>query len=323
MLLDIAFVVIGLVLILWGASALTDGASAIARRMGVSDLVVGLTVVSFGTSAPELTISVVSSLNGNAGLAVGNIVGSNIFNICAIIGITALIRPVPVERSLMSNEIPLVVLSSLVLLAMGCGPLLDGAPAAVLTRVDGILLLLFFAVFMRYVFASAKNGGDADSPEASPMPVWKAIGMTVLGLAALIWGGDKFVDGAATIAAAMGISEAVIGLTVVAVGTSLPELATSVTAALKGRTGIAVGNVIGSNIFNIFMVLGAAATVRQLPFAGIGMPDLLLLTGVSMLFWLSGRVIGHNVITRGEGTVFVVIYVAYMTWVVAGALNLF
>lgn len=323
MLLDIAFVVIGLVLILWGASALTDGASAIARRMGVSDLVVGLTVVSFGTSAPELTISVVSSLNGNAGLAVGNIVGSNIFNICAIIGITALIRPVPVDRSLMSNEIPLVVLSSLVLLAMGCGPLLDGAPAAVLTRVDGILLLLFFAVFMRYVFASAKNGGDADSPETSPMPVWKAIGMTVLGLAALIWGGDKFVDGAAAIAAAMGISEAVIGLTVVAVGTSLPELATSVTAALKGRTGIAVGNVIGSNIFNIFMVLGAAATVRQLPFAGIGLPDLLLLTGVSMLFWLSGRVIGHNVITRGEGTVFVIIYVAYMTWVVAGALNLF
>lgn len=323
MLLDIAFVVIGLVLILWGASALTDGASAIARRMGVSDLVVGLTVVSFGTSAPELTISVVSSLNGNAGLAVGNIVGSNIFNICAIIGITALIRPVPVDRSLMSNEIPLVVLSSLVLLAMGCGPLLDGAPAAVLTRVDGILLLLFFAVFMRYVFASAKNGGDADSPETSPMPVWKAIGMTVLGLAALIWGGDKFVDGAAAIAAAMGISEAVIGLTVVAVGTSLPELATSVTAALKGRTGIAVGNVIGSNIFNIFMVLGAAATVRQLPFAGIGLTDLLLLTGVSMLFWLSGRVIGHNVITRGEGTVFVIIYVAYMTWVVAGALNLF
>lgn len=323
MLLDIAFVVIGLVLILWGASALTDGASAIARRMGVSDLVVGLTVVSFGTSAPELTISVVSSLNGNAGLAVGNIVGSNIFNICAIIGITALIRPVPVDRSLMSNEIPLVVLSSLVLLAMGCGPLLDGAPAAVLTRVDGILLLLFFAVFMRYVFASAKNSGDADSPEVSPMPVWKAIGMTVLGLAALIWGGDKFVDGAAAIAAAMGISEAVIGLTVVAVGTSLPELATSVTAALKGRTGIAVGNVIGSNIFNIFMVLGAAATVRQLPFAGIGLPDLLLLTGVSILFWLSGRVIGHNVITRSEGTVFVIIYVAYMTWVVAGALNLF
>ena len=147
--------------------------------------------------------------------------------------------------------------------------------------------------------------------------------MTVLGLAALIWGGDKFVDGAAAIAAAMGISEAVIGLTVVAVGTSLPELATSVTAALKGRTGIAVGNVIGSNIFNIFMVLGAAATVRQLPFAGIGLPDLLLLTGVSILFWLSGRVIGHNVITRSEGTVFVVIYVAYMTWVVAGALNLF
>lgn len=321
MLLDVAFLILGLVLILWGASALTDGASALARRMGVSDLVVGLTVVSFGTSAPELTISVVSSLNGSAGLAIGNIVGSNIFNICAIIGITALLRPVPVDRGLMSNEIPLVLLSSLVLLAMGCGPLLDGAPAAVLTRVDGILLLLFFAVFMRYVFASAKDGESDDSAGAKPMPVWKAAGLTLAGLAALVWGGDKFVDGASAVAAAMGISEAVIGLTIVAVGTSLPELATSVTAAVKGRTGIAVGNVIGSNIFNIFMVLGAASTVREIPFSGIGLPDLLLLVGVSLLFWLSGRVIGHNVITRGEGAVFVAVYVGYMAWVVAGAIS--
>lgn len=153
MALDIIWLIAGLLLILWGASALTDGASAIARRLGVSDLIVGLTVVSFGTSAPELTISVVSSLNGNAGLAIGNIVGSNIFNICAIVGVTALLRPVAVERGLMANEIPLVVLSSLVLLAMGSGVWLDGASAAVLTRVDGVLLLLFFAVFMRYVFA--------------------------------------------------------------------------------------------------------------------------------------------------------------------------
>ena len=153
------YLVIGLVLILAGASALTDGASAIARRMGVSDLVVGLTVVSFGTSAPELTISILSSANGNAGLAIGNVVGSNIFNICAIIGVTALLRPVPVGRGLISNEIPLVVLSSLVLLAMGSSVWLDGASSAVLTRVDGVILLLFFAVFMRYVFASAKDGG--------------------------------------------------------------------------------------------------------------------------------------------------------------------
>jgi len=321
MLIDVLFLVLGLALILWGASALTDGASAIARRMGVSELVVGLTVVSFGTSAPELTISVVSAVNGSAGLAIGNVVGSNIFNICAIIGITALLRPVPVARGLMSNEIPLVVLSSAVLLVMGSSVWLDGAAEPVLTRVDGILLLLFFAVFMRYVFASAKNGGDAsgDSDGGKRMPVWKSLLMTAGGLAALIWGGDRFVAGASAIAGCLGVSDAVIGLTIVAVGTSLPELATSVTAAFKGRTGIAVGNVIGSNIFNVFMVLGASATVRELPFAGIGMSDLLLLAGVSVMFWLSGRVIGRNVITRAEGALFVAVYVAYMCWLVISA----
>lgn len=319
MLLNIVFLVVGLVLILWGASALTDGASSIARRMGVSDLVVGLTVVSFGTSAPELTISVMSAIDGNAGLAVGNIVGSNIFNICMIIGVTALIKPVRVERSLMSNEIPLVMLSSLVLLVMGCGVWLDGAPQAVLTRVDGLILLLFFAVFMRYVFASAKSQPAEEAQGDKPMPVWRAVVMTLLGLAALIWGGDRFVDAASGIASSMGISDAVIGLTIVAAGTSLPELATSVTAALKGRTGIAVGNVIGSNIFNIFMVLGASATVRSLPFAGIGLPDLLLLAGVSVLFWLVARVWGNQTINRAEGALLVAIYIGYMCFTVSAA----
>ena len=320
MLLNIVFLVVGLALILWGASALTDGASSIARRMGVSDLIVGLTVVSFGTSAPELTISVMSAIDGNAGLAVGNIVGSNIFNICMIIGVTALIKPVHVERSLMANEIPLVMLSSLVLLVMGCGVWLDGDAEAVLTRVDGLILLLFFAVFMRYVFASAKSEADAEeATEEKIMPVWRAVLMTLLGLAALIWGGDRFVDSASGIASSLGISDAVIGLTIVAAGTSLPELATSVTAAMKGRTGIAVGNVIGSNIFNIFMVLGASATVRSLPFAGIGMPDLLLLAAVSVLFWLVARVWGHHTINRAEGGILVAIYVAYMWFTVAGA----
>ncbi|MDE6270752.1 MAG: sodium:calcium antiporter, partial [Muribaculaceae bacterium] len=207
--LCIVFLVVGLVLILWGASALTDGASAIARRMGVSELIVGLTVVSFGTSAPELTISVMSAVSGNAGLAIGNVVGSNIFNICAIIGITALLRPVPVARSLMGNEIPLVLLSSVVLFVMAGGTWLDGEPAAVLTRVDGLILLLFFCVFMRYIFASAASDPAEDQAEAKPMPVWKAIGMTVLGLAALIFGGDKFVDGASGIASSFGVSDAV------------------------------------------------------------------------------------------------------------------
>ena len=329
--LDIFWLVLGLVLILYGANLLTDGASAVAKRLGVSDLIIGLTVVALGTSTPELVISIMAAVDGNASLAVGNVVGSNIFNILMILGITALIMPIKIKKSVMSNEIPMVVLSSLIMVVMGYSAMLDNTSESIITRTEGIFLLVFFLLFMRYMFASARRNKPTDTkdPQAADgerlrqMSAFKSIIFIIAGLAGLIWGGDKFVDGATGIARLMGVSDAVIGLTIVAIGTSLPELATSVVAAIKKENGLAIGNVIGSNIFNIFMVLGAAATVRQLPFAGIGLPDLLLLTGVSMLFWLSGRVIGHNVITRGEGTVFVVIYVAYMTWVVAGALNLF
>ena len=317
MILDIVFLVGGLVLILVGANMLTDGASSIAGRWGVSDLVIGLTVVAFGTSAPELVISVMSSINGNAGIAIGNVVGSNIFNILAIVGITAIVRPLTVERSIMTNEIPFVVLSSLVLLAIGNGPLLDpeAGVAASVSRVDGILLLLFFAIFMRYTFAAAKNKEGADDADAKPakaMPMWRACVWVAAGLAGLIFGGDMFVDGASGIASAMGVSEAIIGLTIVAAGTSLPELATSITAAVKGQTGMAVGNVVGSNIFNIFLVLGSAATIRPLPFGGIGNFDLLVLTGASLLFWLFGRVIKVRTFTRLEGVLMAACYIGYI-----------
>lgn len=320
MILEILFLISGLALILLGANMLTDGAAAIARRFGISDLVVGLTVVAFGTSAPELIISLISAINGSSELAIGNVVGSNIFNVLVIVGLTAAIRPISVSRGILTADIPLVIVAALALAAMGMGPWLGAQGPSILGRADGIVLLLFFCVFMRYVFASASSGLAEEEPktEEKPMPVWKAICMTVLGLAALIFGGDKFVDGASGIASAFGVSDAVIGLTIVAMGTSLPELATSVTAALKGRTGIAVGNVIGSNIFNIFMVLGASATVRELPFGGIGMVDLCLLVGVSLLFWLSGRIIGKHTITRSEGAVFVLIYAAYIAWTVIG-----
>ena len=324
MLLDIFWLIFGLALVLAGASALTDGASALAKKWGMSDLTVGLTVVAFGTSAPELVISVTSAISGNAGLAIGNVVGSNIFNVCMIIGITALVRPIRVTKGVMAADLPLVILSALVLLVMGNARLLDGSPVNILSRVDGIILLMFFIIFMYHTFSSAKDA-DPDDPTAEEggkmkeMKGWKAALYVVGGLAGLILGGDKFVEGASGIASCLGVSDAMIGLTIVAAGTSFPELATSITAAVKGKPGLAVGNVIGSNIFNIFMVLGCSATVRQLPFGSVGNVDLLVLAGSCLLFWLFGRYYKELLISRLEGAVLTACYIGYMAWLIASA----
>lgn len=322
MLLTVLLLIVGLVLILGGANYMTDGAAAVAKRFGLSDLIVGLTIVAFGTSAPELTISLLSAIGGNTGMAIGNVVGSNIFNILLIIGAVALARPIKVEKGIMTNEIPLVILSSVALLAIGSSLWLDGT-APEITRVNGILLLLFFAIFMRYVFSQAKKGNDAagnnDDKPVKKLPLWKSVLFIAGGLAALVYGGDLFVDKASAIASSLGVSDAVIGLTIVAAGTSLPELATSLTAAIKGNSGMAVGNVIGSNIFNIFLVLGCSATIRPLPFAGITMLDLLVLTGASLLFWLFGWLFGNKTITRAEGGILAAGYIAYIAYLVAQA----
>ncbi|MDE6300475.1 MAG: calcium/sodium antiporter [Muribaculaceae bacterium] len=317
MIADILWLIIGLVLILAGANALTDGASSIARRMGISDLVVGLTVVAFGTSAPELVISVLSATAGNAQLAIGNVVGSNIFNILVIIGITAMVRPIVVQRSVMSLEIPMVILSSLVMLALGNSALIDGSGVNQVSRLNGIFLLVFFLLFMRYTFATAKSQETSapvpdGSQQVKEMPVWRASVYVVAGLAALVWGGDKFVDGASGIASSLGVSDAVIGLTIVAAGTSLPELATSIVAAVKGKSDMAIGNVIGSNIFNILMVLGLSATITPLPFGSIGNLDLFTLLGASVLFYLFGWLFRERTITRAEGAVMAAGYVGYV-----------
>ncbi len=318
--MDIIFLILGLGLILVGANMLTDGATSIARRFGMSDLMVGLTIVAFGTSAPELVISITSAVADNPGIAVGNVVGSNIFNVFVIIGVTALVRPITVERSVLSTDIPLVVLSSVALAAIGFSGYLDGTPPVV-TRVEGILLLLFFCIFMRHTFSTAKSlpeneaAADPSANKAAAqrqMPIWKGITWTVVGLAALIFGGDMFVDGASGVATSLGVSDAVIGLTIVATGTSLPELATSVTAALKGNQGIAIGNVIGSNIFNIFMVLGCSAVIRPLPFAGVGNFDIITMVVASVLFWLVARVYGSRVINRMEGALLTACFIAYV-----------
>lgn len=318
MIINVLLLIVGLVLILGGANYLTDGAASIARRFGLSDLMVGLTIVALGTSAPELTISIVSAVQGNPGMAIGNVVGSNIFNTLLIIGVVALARPIKIEKGIMVNEIPMTILASAAIFAMGISPWIDDTPAQI-SRVDGIILLLFLCIFMRYIFAQAKaekSKEDKDAKSKKEMNLWLAIFMVSGGLAALVYGGDLFVDKASAIASSLGVSDAVIGLTIVAVGTSLPELATSLTAAIKGNTGIAVGNVIGSNIFNIFLVLGTVAAIRPLPFAGVSTLDMEVLLGSALIFWFFGWFFKTRTITRTEGGIMAVCYIAYITYLV-------
>ena len=221
---------------------------------------------------------------------------------------------------------PAARLAALAILIMGNSIELDGSQESVLTRTDGLILLLFFAIFMRYTFSQARhpradqeNMPSGEPEKAKGMGLFKAWIWLLGGLGMLIFRGDKFVDGASAVARAMGVSDAVIGLTIVSIGTSLPELATSVTAAIKGQPGIALGNVIGSNIFNVFFVGGVGAVVRPLQFGAIGNVDLLVLTGASLLFWLFVRIIGHNTITRGEGALLFLCYAGYMVWLVVNA----
>ena len=316
--LDIVFLLGGMALILLGANGLTDGSSSVAKRFGISDLVIGLTIVAFGTSAPELMVSLVSSIKGSAQLAIGNVVGSNIFNILMIVGLTAVVMPIKVQKNTITNEIPLVLLSSFALVACASDIVLDGGVGNVIGRGDGILLLLFFAIFMRYTFSIAKSSGEESGEQIKLMPIWKSLLFIVLGLAGLIFGGQLFVDGASGIARSLGVSESVIGLTLVAGGTSLPELATSVVAAVKKKPGIAIGNVIGSNLFNIFLVLGASATVSPLPLGNIGISDMLMLVVSSVLFWAAGWFFKDKTITRIEGAIMVALYVGYIWWLISG-----
>lgn len=272
--MNILLLIGGLILILLGANGLTDGAASVAKRFRIPPIVIGLTIVAFGTSAPELTVSVSSALKGSADIAIGNVVGSNIFNTLMIVGCTALFAPIVITRNTLRKEIPLCILSSIVLLICANDVFLDKAPENILNRVDGLLLLCFFVIFMGYTFAIASKPvtteQQAEHPvieeetEIKSLPWWQSILYIIGGLAALIYGGQLFVDGATGIARNLGVSESIIGLTLVAGGTSLPELATSIVAALKKNPEIAIGNVIGSNLFNIFFVLGCSASITPL-----------------------------------------------------------
>lgn len=303
--------IIGLIMILAGANALTDGASSLAKGLHIPTIVIGLTVVSFGTSAPELSVSITSALQGSADMAVGNVVGSNLFNTLLIVGCTALVTPIRVKRNTLRAEIPLSILASVALLICANDVILNGATANVVSRTDGLLMLCFFLIFMGYILAISKNGNDEQS-EIRTMPMWRSILYLVCGLVALIFGSDWFVDSAIEIARRLGVSESVISLTLVAGGTSLPELATSVVAARKGNSDIAIGNAIGSNIFNIFLVLGCCATITPLHVTGISNYDMISLIVAGLTLAVVGVFFGKRIIMRIEGAALVALYIIYL-----------
>lgn len=312
MIVNILMIVAGVVLVLWGADRLTDGAVALAERMEIPQIVIGLTIVALGTSAPEFCVSLVSALKGTADLAVGNVVGSNIFNAMLIVGVAAMVAPMTILPSTVRKDVPVALLASVALTVM---VLMDGD----LSRVDAALLFVGFLAFMWVTLRGAKGSHAIEQEQAAPRgySVLKSVGLLVLGLACLVVGSNIFVDGATSVAKTLGVSEAVIGLTIVAGGTSLPELATSVVAARKGNSGIAIGNVLGSNVLNILLILGAAGLICPMQVQGITLVDFAMMTGSVLLLWLFSYT--KLTVARWEGAVLTVLFLGYMTWLVAGA----
>ncbi|MBR3883474.1 MAG: calcium/sodium antiporter [Bacteroidaceae bacterium] len=310
--LSVLCFVAGIVLVILGADWLTKGASGLARRFNISELVIGLTIVALGTSLPEFVISVGSAIKGNSGISLGNILGSNIFNGMLILGTTALITPVKFNARMLTRELPFNMLASIVLLLVSGSMLMGGADGEYITRSGGLILLCFLAVFIRYTFSIPSDGED-DAP-VQPLSVLKIVLFIVGGLAALIFGGNLFVDGAVEIATVLGLSEAVIGITIVSAGSSLPELAVSVSAARKGNVGIALGNVLGSNIINIFFILGCSATITPIALTGFSCVDYYVLIASSLLIYCVGRFWGKSVINRWEGAVLLIGYVLYTAY---------
>ncbi len=315
--LEYILLVIGFVLLIKGADYFVEGASNIAVKLNVSPLLVGLTIVALGTSSPEATVAILAALEGSPGVVLGNVIGSNIVNITVVVGLTALIAPLTVQSETVRKEIPFAMLAAIVLMILMADVALQGAGANIINRGDGIIILLFFSVFLYYVFEMARKNRsstvekvDADTGES-----WlKNILFTIGGLIAIIIGGEMVVSSATEIALSLGMSEALVGLTIVAIGTSLPEIMTSVTAALKGKGDMAIGNVVGSNIFNIFFVTGTASTVAPIAAESKLFFDGWVMVGLTVLLLIFSRT--HFKIGRREGAVLLLAYITYLVYII-------
>ena len=313
--MDILLLIVGLGLILAGANFLTDGSAAVAQRFRVPEFIIGLTIVAVGTSMPELVVSV---LSGNSDVAIGNVVGSNLFNVFLILGVCALIRPLPLTRSNIRRDIPFGMAASLILLAVTSDRLICAGAADRIGRIDGIVMVALYIALMWFTIRTTKRpeAVPADAGAKKPAALWLAVVMIAGGLAGLIFGGDMFLKSATEIARRLGISESVIAITLVAGGTSLPELASSVVSLLKGKSEMALGNVIGSNIANILLILGVSATIRPLTMGGITTTDILMVVLSSLLLLLTAFTFRRKQIDRWEGAIFLMIYVAYIWYLI-------
>jgi cation:H+ antiporter len=318
MLIYILFIV-GFFFLIKGADVLVAGSTSIAKRFGISDMVVGLTIVSFGTSLPELIINILSSLQGQSELAIGNVFGSNVANLLLILGITAIICPLPIRKATILNELPFSLIATLLVGFLANATLLQNREDLYISRLDGGILLFFFVLFMVYIYHIAKTNKEevlAHATETSIMPIGKSVLLILLGIAGLFLGGKWVVDGAVYMAQSFGLSESFIGLTIVAIGTSLPELVTSAMAAYRRNIDIAVGNVVGSNIFNLLWILGVSALINPLPFNVMSNSDIVMMIFASTLLILAMPIGKRNTIDRWNGIFFLLVYTSYIVFLV-------
>ena len=317
MILDIICVIVGIFLILKGADVMVDGSSALARKFRISEAVIGLTVVAFGTSLPEFVVSFFASIKGSGDMSAGNVMGSNIFNALCILGASAFFTPIAIHRRALYIDIPLTLFAALSCCLLGFDAWLWHAEANVLSRWDGFILLVLFASFMTYNFILARRGREAQKFVEEKSSAWIIWGKIILGIALLVYGGNVLVDSASNIAREFHVSEAVIGLTILAGGTSLPEFATSIVASRKGSIEMAIGNVVGSNVFNVFFVLGSASLLRPMLINDIQLLDVILFIGGPLLLWLFAFLFRR--IERWMGALLVLTYVVYLVILVRGA----
>ena len=308
LLIQVVLLVVGFTMLVKGADWFVEGAAGIAVKFGIPQLVVGLTIVAMGTSAPEAAVSITGAMNGAADIAVGNVLGSNILNVLIILGLTGFITNVAIQKSTLLIEMPFMLAITVIFAVVGLN---DGNVGFV----DGIILWVLFIVYLAYLFVLAKKGNQDEDEEPENRPVWKLILLGVVGAAIVVWGADITVDAATTIASALGLSERFIGLTIVALGTSLPELVTSVTAAKKGNCDIAIGNIVGSNIFNILFVIGTSSLIIPIIFEATFLVDAIVALGAGVLLWVA--TVRKKLLTRPWAIIMLLAYAGYFVYLIA------
>lgn len=309
MLMAIILLIVGFALLIKGADWFVDGAAGIAARFGIPQLVIGLTIVAMGTSAPEAAVSLTAALNGSAGITIGNVVGSNIMNVLVILGITSIITTIAVQKSTVRYEIPFMLFVMLALMVLG---MIGGT----VNLADGIILWALFIIYLVYLFFMAKNGNGEDEEEEKKRPLWLQLIMLIVGVAGIVFGSDLTVDNASIIASGLGMDDRLIGLTIVAFGTSLPELVTSITAAKRNKADIAIGNIVGSNIFNVLFVVGTTALITPVTFKTSFAIDSIISVVAGVLLWIG--VVKDHKLKRPMGIVMVLVYAAYFVYLLIG-----